>query len=177
MATRSKWQESGGKAVAAAAAATALQQKLDVHRQNSYIPDSEQSRRARGAYVGLFLLMVTVWSTILISAIFSLRVNRESCENCPAHCTCSGAPPAWGWRDFLAFHQPCQKWATLFSYLSTNILPCLLCKRIIHNCRDCSHFSRALNHSVEVALSLSLGTFTGSFERNFSPSSFLKKIH
>ena len=37
---------------------------------------AKQIRRARGAWAGLFLLMVTVWSAILISAIFSLRINR-----------------------------------------------------------------------------------------------------
>ncbi len=52
--------------------------------------------RAGGAYIGLFLLMVTVWSAILISAVFSLRVNREACEACPVGCSCRDVPPAWG---------------------------------------------------------------------------------
>ncbi len=91
---RTKWVESGGRARAAATAAAALQGRNSTLADDN--SDQQQIRRARGAWVGIFLLMVTVWSTILISAIFSLRINRESCEYCPDGCTCRGSPPAWG---------------------------------------------------------------------------------
>ncbi len=96
---RSKWQETGGKAMAAAAAVAFFQRHADgggPEPVDGCPPDADKIRRARAAYIGLFLLMVTVWSAILISAIFSLRINRESCEHCPQYCTCRGAPPAWG---------------------------------------------------------------------------------
>ena len=91
---RKKWQETGGKARAA----------LHFSRQNTLVNNSssvtddgqQQQRKAKSAYIGLFLLTVTVVSSILISAIFSLRVNRESCEHCPELCTCRGSAPAWG---------------------------------------------------------------------------------
>ncbi len=100
-AARSRWQEGGGKAasVAATAAAVLQQRRQQAQAQAqahlSDVPES-QVRRARGAYAGLFLLLVTVWSAILISAIFSLRINREACENCPVGCRCKETPPAWG---------------------------------------------------------------------------------
>lgn len=114
---RGKWQESGGKVAAAAKAAAVLQNNkrstVDInleadlenqvgHTTHNLMPIFTltcllwQVRRARGAYAGLFILMVVVWSTILISAIFSLRVNKESCEYCPKGCACRGSPPAWG---------------------------------------------------------------------------------
>lgn len=49
-------------------------------------------------FYDIIRIQVIVWSTILISAVFSLRINRESCEQCPFHCQCREAPPAWGWR-------------------------------------------------------------------------------
>ena len=49
-------------------------------------------------FYDIIRIQVIVWSTILISAVFSLRINRESCEQCPYHCQCREAPPAWGWR-------------------------------------------------------------------------------
>ena len=56
----------------------------------------EQWRKAKFSIIGLFFLMVIIWSTILISAIFALRINIDNCENCPANCDCKTAPPAWG---------------------------------------------------------------------------------
>ncbi len=99
-AARNRWQEGGGKAAAAAAAANLLQASRNPQQPGGVgaaggVPAS-QNRRARGAYAGLFMLLVTVWSAILISAIFSLRVNRENCENCPVGCRCRETPPAWG---------------------------------------------------------------------------------
>ena len=90
-APRNKWQEGGAKARAAA----------QFSRQNTRNDDngddgSGQTRKAKRAYVGLFVLTVTVVSTILISAIFTLRINRDGCENCPELCTCRGSAPAWG---------------------------------------------------------------------------------
>jgi hypothetical protein len=89
---KSKWVESGGRARVAVTAAAALRQTPVQEAANTRL-----LQRARGAWVGLFVLMVTVWSTILISAIFSLRINKESCEFCPDGCTCSGGPPAYGY--------------------------------------------------------------------------------
>ncbi len=96
-ATRSKWQRTG-----ALVTATVQLQRTATgpHLINTAVENArlaeKQIRRARGAYAGLFLLMVIVWSTILISAVFSLRINREACEQCPLHCQCREAPPAWG---------------------------------------------------------------------------------
>lgn len=88
-----RWQEaSRGKAMAAARAVNNLQQ-LQV---NSQSVTDEQFKRAKGTFIGLFLLMVTVWSTFLVSVIFALRVNLEDCENCPEECQCRQAAPAWG---------------------------------------------------------------------------------
>ncbi len=101
-AAKNRWQESGGKVGAAATAASFLQGgggsgRFKRQQSGGGAAVSEwQIRRARGAYAGLFLLLVTVWSTILISAIFSLRVNKEGCESCPDGCRCRDSPPAWG---------------------------------------------------------------------------------
>ena len=56
----------------------------------------EQWRKAKFSIIGLFFLMVIIWSAILISAIFALRINLDNCENCPENCHCRSAPPAWG---------------------------------------------------------------------------------
>ena len=87
LAARSKWRESGKQA------ARMNTKPMLIHQQDY---PADQIRRAKFSYIGLFLLMVTVWSTILIAAIFSLRVNKDSCEYCPVECTCRGSPPAWG---------------------------------------------------------------------------------
>ena len=90
----SRWQQSRGKAMAAAKAVNNLQQ---MHAsQNPMSVTDEQFRRARSTFIGLFLLLVTVWSTVLVSVIFALRVNLDDCENCPDSCKCREAAPAWG---------------------------------------------------------------------------------
>lgn len=50
----------------------------------------------KAAYFSLFLLLVIVWSAILLSAVFTLRINTDNCEQCPVGCVCIEAPPAWG---------------------------------------------------------------------------------
>lgn len=92
MSAKSRWQQGGGKAISAnkvglnSMQVGPLQLNLD-----------EQFQRAKATFVGLFLLMVTVWSAVLISAIFALRVNLNNCENCPIEdCACRIAAPAWG---------------------------------------------------------------------------------
>ena len=91
MSAKNRWHESGGRAIAAAKAVNNLQIPI---RQAGV--SEEQFNRAKGTFIGLFLLLVTVWSTFLISAIFALRVNLDSCENCPEECACRSQAPAWG---------------------------------------------------------------------------------
>lgn len=91
----SRWQETGGKA-----RAVTLLNRATSHQGCRDDLDLDGAggmpRRSVGTFVGLFVLLVTVWSAILLSAIFSLRINKDGCENCPEGCTCRGAPPAWG---------------------------------------------------------------------------------
>ena len=93
MSSKSRWQDSQKK-VAAARAMTNLQQIQAANNPNSVTDD--QFKRAKTTFIGLFLLLVTVWSTFLVLAIFALRVNLEDCENCPEECQCREAAPAWG---------------------------------------------------------------------------------
>jgi hypothetical protein len=96
MSAKNRWQETGGRATAAAKTINNLQ-PLHVGPPNFSATDTEeQFRRARSTYIGLFLLMVTVWSTFLISAICALRVNLDDCEYCPDDCQCRSQAPAWG---------------------------------------------------------------------------------
>ena len=93
MSAKNRWQAGGGKAITANRALNQIQ--VGPPQVNLSVTD-EQFQRAKTTFVGLFLLMVTVWSTVLISSIFALRVNLESCENCPESCQCRAAAPAWG---------------------------------------------------------------------------------
>jgi len=43
--------------------------------ENAKLHD-KQTKRAHAAYLGLVLLMILLWSTILISAVFTLRINK-----------------------------------------------------------------------------------------------------
>ncbi len=52
--------------------------------------------RARIVCFGIFVLMVSVWSCVLVAAVFGLRVNRHDCEFCREPCGCRDSPPAWG---------------------------------------------------------------------------------
>ena len=88
MSAKNRWQQGGGKALTAARACNSL-------TQNQGVSD-EQFHRAKITFFGLFIIMVSVWSTVLISSIFALRVNWNNCESCPDGCECRGAPPAWG---------------------------------------------------------------------------------
>ena len=90
MSAKNRWQQGGGKALTAARACNNLNPA-----QQSGVSD-EQFKRAKITFVGLFIIMVTVWSTVLICAIFALRVNWDRCEHCPEGCDCRSAPPAWG---------------------------------------------------------------------------------
>jgi len=91
MSAKNRWQQSGGKAINAARAVN----QIHVGPPSLGVTD-EQFKRAKQTFVGLFLLLVTVWSIVLISAIFALRVNLDNCENCPESCNCRAAAPAWG---------------------------------------------------------------------------------
>lgn len=92
-ASKARWQQTGGRAITANRALNQI--KVGPPQFNLNNTD-EQFRRAKTTFIGLFLLMVTVWSAVLISAIFALRVNLDSCESCPDGCECRGASPAWG---------------------------------------------------------------------------------
>jgi len=84
---KSKWLSSGGKI------------KQVVRLQNINDPgggDRAITVRQKAIYFSLFILMVTIWSAILLSAVFSLRINTNHCEQCPMGCTCKDSPPAWG---------------------------------------------------------------------------------
>lgn len=95
MSAKNRWHETGGRAMAAAKAMNNLQQ-IPVQQRGGASVTEDQFNRAKGTFIGLFILLVTVWSTFLISAIFALRVNLDSCENCPEECACRSASPAWG---------------------------------------------------------------------------------
>jgi hypothetical protein len=88
MSAKNRWQAGGGKAVSAARACN------NINPVGVQGVSDEQFKRAKLTFVGLFIIMVTVWSAVLIGTIFSLRGTWDRCAKCPESCGC--ASPVWG---------------------------------------------------------------------------------
>ena len=88
MSAKNRWQAGGGKAVSAARACN------NINAGGVQGVTDEQFQRAKITFVGLFIIMVTVWSGVLIGTIFSLRGTWDRCAKCPESCGC--ASPVWG---------------------------------------------------------------------------------
>ena len=64
MSAKNRWQAGGGKAVSAARACN------NINAGGVQGVSDEQFQRAKITFVGLFIIMVTVWSGVLIGTIF-----------------------------------------------------------------------------------------------------------